>query len=90
LHRKLFVQKYSSDLVVATRKWEILDLKYRHNDNTALLQRAIIRIIKSEILMGRAYRSLGENRHAYTVLEGKPEVKRPLGRSRDSGIIILK
>jgi hypothetical protein len=91
LHRKLFVRKYTIDLLVARRNWKILDLKRRHNDdNAAVFQQACIRMIISEILMGRAYSSLGEKRHAYTVLEGKPEVKRSLEKSRDSGRIILK
>jgi hypothetical protein len=33
---------------------------------------------------------MGEKRHAYTGLEEKPEVKRPLGRTRHSGRILLK
>jgi hypothetical protein len=32
--------------------------------------------------MGRAYRTNGEKRNAYTILVGKPEGKRPLGRPR--------
>jgi hypothetical protein len=89
-HRELFIQKYTSDLLIATRKWEMLDLKCWHNDNEALLQHASIRKINSEMLMGRAYSSIVEKRHACTVLEGKPEVKIPFGRSRHSGRIILK
>jgi hypothetical protein len=46
--------------------------------------------MKSETLMGRAYSSIGEKRHAYTVLEEELEVKGQLGKSRHSGTIILK
>jgi hypothetical protein len=85
------VQIYTSDLLVATRKWEILGLKYRHNDdNGALLQQASIIMVKSKMFIGRAYSSTGGKRYAYTVLEGEPEVKRPLGRSKHNGRIVLK
>jgi hypothetical protein len=56
---KLFVQKYTSDLLVATRKWEIPDLKYRHNDdNGAVLKQASIRMITSEMLLCRERRDM--------------------------------
>jgi hypothetical protein len=32
--------------------------------------------------MGRAYSTNGEKRNAYRILVGKPEGKKPLGRSR--------
>jgi hypothetical protein len=32
--------------------------------------------------MGKACRMLGEKRNAYRILVGKPEGRRPLGRSR--------
>jgi hypothetical protein len=35
-----------------------------------------------EYEMGRAYSKNGEKRNAYKILMGKPEGKRPLGRTR--------
>jgi hypothetical protein len=40
--------------------------------------------------MGRAYSTNGEKRNVYGILMGKPEGKRPLGRLRRRGWIILK
>jgi hypothetical protein len=40
--------------------------------------------------MGRARRTNGEKIHAYRMLVGKLEAKRPLGRSRRGGWMILK
>lgn len=40
--------------------------------------------------MDRACRTLGEKLNAYRILVGKPEEKRPLGRSKCRGMIIFK
>jgi hypothetical protein len=40
--------------------------------------------------MDRACSTNGEKRNAYKILVGRPKGKRPLGRSRQDGWIILK
>jgi hypothetical protein len=52
---------------------------------------SIIRVIKSRRMrwVGHVAR-MGEKRNAYKLLMGKSERKRPLGRPRCSGWIILK
>jgi hypothetical protein len=51
----------------------------------------IIRVIKSRRMKwaGNVAR-MGEKRGAYRILVGRPEERRPLGRSRRNGRIILK
>jgi hypothetical protein len=40
--------------------------------------------------MSRAYSTNGEKRNAFRILVGKPEGKRPLGRSRGRCVDIIK
>jgi hypothetical protein len=50
-----------------------------------------MRVIKLRIMRWAGHVArMGERRGAYRVLVGKPEVRRPLGRPRHSGRIILR
>jgi hypothetical protein len=52
---------------------------------------SIIRIIKSRWMRWAGHVArMGEKRNAYRILVGNPEGKRPLGRPRRRGRIILK
>jgi hypothetical protein len=50
----------------------------------------IIRMIKSNNLMGRTCSTHGEKRNPYRVLVEKPEGKRPLGRHRHRRIMLSR
>jgi hypothetical protein len=52
---------------------------------------SIIRIIKSRRMRWAGYVArIGENRNAYRLLVGKPEGRRPLGRSRHRWVDLLE
>jgi hypothetical protein len=63
-----------------TEGWRKLHNEELHNLYSSP---SIIRMIKSSRVRcaGRVVR-MGEKRNAYTILVGKPEVKRPLGRPK--------
>jgi hypothetical protein len=48
------------------------------------------RILKDDMRWAGHVARIGEKRNAYMVLVGRPEGKRPLGRSRRRGWTILK
>jgi hypothetical protein len=61
-----------------------------HNEelNNLYSSPSIIRMMKDE--MGRACSTNGENRNAYRILLGRPEGKRPLGRSKCTWVDNIK
>jgi hypothetical protein len=63
-----------------TRDWRKLHNVELHN---LYCSRSIIRLIKSRSMrLSGHVAQMGEKRNAYRILVGKPEGKRPLGRSR--------
>jgi hypothetical protein len=74
--RRIFGQKRDE----VTREWRKLHKEDLHNLYSSP---SIIRIIKSRRMRWEGHVArMGENRSAYRLLVGKPEGKKPLGRTR--------
>jgi hypothetical protein len=85
---KMLRKIFGSKKVEATGGWRTLLNEDPHN---LCSFPNIIRMIKSRRMRwaGHVVR-MGEKGNTYRILEGKPEGKRPLGRSRHRSVIIIK